>query len=88
LSLTDENDVVFDPYAGVASSLIAAIMHNRTAVGVDSCQEYVDIGRRRIEMLLNGILKTRPMGKPVYEPTGKEKIARIPFEWLREGSVY
>ncbi|MDR1648964.1 MAG: site-specific DNA-methyltransferase [Synergistaceae bacterium] len=88
LSFTNENDVVFDPYAGVASSLIAAIMHNRTAVGVDSCQEYVDIGHRRIDMLLNGILKTRPVGKPVYEPTGKEKVTKIPFEWTQEGSVY
>jgi DNA modification methylase len=88
LSFSNENDVVFDPYAGVASSLIAAIMHNRTAVGVDSCQEYVDIGHRRIDMLLDGRLKTRPMGKPVYEPTGKEKVAEIPFEWTQEGSVY
>ena len=89
IAFTQENDVVLDPYAGVASSLIAALKHNRIAVGVDRCCEYVDIGNRRIRSLLEGALKTRPIGKPVHEPTGKEKIAQIPREWLlQEGSVY
>jgi len=89
LAFTNKGDTVLDPYAGVASSLIAAIMHGRNALGVDRCQEYIDIGHARIESLLNGTLKTRPLNKPVYEPTGKEKISQIPLEWLdREGSVY
>jgi DNA modification methylase len=88
LAFTNENDVVFDPYAGVASSLIAALMHNRRAVGVDRRQEYVDIGNDRIRRLLDGILKIRPLGKPVYEPTGREKISQIPFEWLEKESAY
>jgi DNA modification methylase len=88
-AFTNENDVVLDPYAGVASSLIAAVMHNRIAVGVDRCREYIEIGNERIRSLIDGTLKMRPMGKPVYEPTGKEKITQIPLEWLRkEGSVY
>jgi len=88
LAFTDENDTVLDPYAGVASSLIAALMHQRIAVGVDQCQEYVDIGRKRIQALLSNELKTRPLGKPIYEPTGKEKITQIPAEWLNQGSMY
>ena len=88
-AFTKENDVVLDPYAGVASSLVAAIMHNRAAIGVDRCQEYIDIGNARINALLNGTLKTRPIGKPVYEPTGKEKITQVPREWRQqEWSVY
>jgi len=85
LAFTNEGDVVLDPYAGVASSLIAAIMHGREAIGVDRCQEYIDIGNCRIKSLLDGTLKTRPLGKPVYEPTGKEKITQIPLEWLQRG---
>ena len=61
LAFTNENDVVLDPYAGVASSLIAALMHNRVAIGVDRCQEYIDIGNNRIELLLSDELKTRPL---------------------------
>ena len=89
LAMTNENDVVYDPYAGVASSLIAAVKHKRKALGVDRAKEYVEIGEYRINRLIKGTLETRPIGKPVYEPTGKEKIAQIPLEWLQlERSAY
>lgn len=89
LALTNENDIVFDPYAGVASSLIAAIKHNRRAYGVDYIHDYIEIGTDRITKLLNNQLPTRPLGRPVYTPTGKEKIVQVPVEWkLFEGSIY
>ena len=89
LAMTDLNDTVYDPYAGVASSLIAAVKHDRKALGVDRVEEYVEIGRERILQLLNGTLKTRPIGKPVYKPTGKEIITQIPIEWAQlERSAY
>ena len=69
LSMTDVEDAVFDPYMGVGSSVIAAIMHGRTAYGCDVVPEYVDIARDRVRQLRAGILRTRPMGKPVYDPT-------------------
>jgi len=89
LALTNENDIVLDPYAGVASSLVAAVMHNRKAIGVDRDEEYIKIGEDRIRRLINGTLKTRPIGKPVHEPKVNEKIAQVPTEWLQlERSVY
>ena len=89
LALTNENDTVFDPYAGVASSLIAAAKHERKAFGVDRAEEYIGIGKERLQQFLNGTLETRPIGKPVYEPTGNEKISQIPLEWQQlEGSIY
>jgi len=81
LALTNDNDVVLDPYAGVGSSLIAAIKRNRKAVGVDKEREYVEIGKQRINDFYDGKLKIRPLGKPIYEPTGKEKVAQYPEEW-------
>jgi DNA modification methylase len=89
LAMTNENDIVFDPYAGVASSLIAAVMHGRKAYGVDRAEEYISIGKQRLSLLLRGELETRPIGKPVFTPTGKEKITQIPIEWQSaEGSAY
>lgn len=89
LAMTNENDIVFDPYAGVASSLIAAIKHGRKGVGVDRDKEYIKIGTDRITELLFGTLETRSIGKPVYEPTGHEKITQIPIEWAQlERSAY
>lgn len=84
LALTNEGDTVFDPFAGVGSSLVAAVMHDRRAFGVDREENYVIEGRERIKKALDGTLKTRPIGKPVHQPSGKEKVAQVPEEWKRE----
>lgn len=81
LALTNENDWVFDPYMGVGSALIAAIMHNRRAMGCEKEPQYVDIARQRILAYFNGTLRYRPIGKPVYQPTGRERVSQIPPEW-------
>jgi len=69
LSLTDKGQNVLDPYLGSGSSAIAALKHGRNAYGCDSTPEYIDITNERIDQLLKGNLRTRPMNKPIYEPT-------------------
>jgi len=81
LALSNENDWVFDPYAGVGSSLIASVMHNRCAMGSEKEANYVEIAHERLRSYFNGTLKKRPLGKPVHQPTGREKIAQVPQEW-------
>ena len=89
LALTNEEDIVFDPYAGVASALIAAVKTGRRAYGVDRAVEYIKIGNERLMQLLEGHLETRPIGKPVFEPAGAGRLAQVPLEWAQlEGSVY
>ena len=83
LAMTNETDIVFDPYAGVASTLVAAVKHGRKAIGVDRSKEYIKIGKERLQRLIDGTLETRQMGKPVYAPTGMEKTSNIPAEWLK-----
>ncbi|MBE2197041.1 MAG: site-specific DNA-methyltransferase [Anaerolinea sp.] len=81
LALTDEGDWVFDPYAGAGSSLVAATKHNRRAMGSEQEAEYVTLAQERLHAYFNGVLPIRPLGKPVHQPTGQEKVARIPEEW-------
>ena len=81
LALTNEDDWVLDPYCGVGSALIAALKNNRKAIGIDKETEYVSTAKQRIKDFYNGRLKIRPMGKPVYEPTGREKVSQTPSEW-------
>ena len=69
LSMTNEGDAVLDPHMGVGSSAIAAIRHGRSAYGCDTVQDYVDIANKRLRMLHDGSLNTRPMGKPIYNPS-------------------
>jgi len=68
LALTKPGDRILDPYLGVGSTAIAALKHGRAAYGCDIMSEYVEIAKQRIEQLQNGILRTRPMNKPVYQP--------------------
>jgi adenine-specific DNA-methyltransferase len=81
LAFTNEGDWVFDPYAGVGSALIAAIKWNRRAMGSEKEEEYVSIARDRIHRYFVGVLPIRTLGKPVYVPTGREKVAQVPEEW-------
>ncbi len=81
LALTNENDWVYDPYCGVGSALIAAARHGRRALGGDRDQSYLDICRERLYQLAEGTLKTRPLGKPVHTPSGREKVAQRPSSW-------
>jgi adenine-specific DNA-methyltransferase len=69
LALTMPDGAVFDPYMGVGSAVIAANMHGRVGYGCDIFQEYVDIAWQRLNALRSGTLRTRPMNKPVYDPT-------------------
>ena len=68
LSMTNEGDAVFDPYMGVGSTLVAALKHGRDAAGCDIVDEYVEIAKERVADLEAGTLRTRPMGKPIYDP--------------------
>ena len=81
LALTNEQGIVLDTFMGVGSTLLAAIIHNRRGIGVDKEKEYIDIAVKRIKDFQNGVLKKRPLGKPVYKPTGKETVSKIPPEW-------
>ncbi|MCO5216700.1 MAG: site-specific DNA-methyltransferase [Thermomicrobiales bacterium] len=68
LALSDEGDNVLDPYLGVGSSVIAALLHDRNGFGCDTEQSYIEVALQRIKQLRDGTLRTRPMGKPVYDP--------------------
>lgn len=81
LALTNENDIVYDPFAGVGSSLIGALKNNRIAYGSELDCNYVDIGVERINKLSNDALITRPIYQHIYEPKKTDKIAQKPKEW-------
>lgn len=69
LSMTNPGQVVFDPFLGTGTSIIAAVRHGRVGIGAETHQAYVQIAKTRIRQELNGTLRTRPMNRPVYDPT-------------------
>lgn len=76
LSMTDPGQLVVDPYMGVGSTAVAAIMHGRRAAGAEVVKAYVDIARKRVELAARGELRTRPMGTPVYTPPPNSSLLR------------
>lgn len=82
LALTETGDIVLDPYMGVGSAVIAAAKHGRVGYGCDIVAEYVRIAHERVTALRAGTLRTRPMDRPVYDPSkphgGQRQLANRP----------
>jgi adenine-specific DNA-methyltransferase len=78
---TNEQDIVLDPFSGVGSAIIAAIMNNRKAIGCEIHEDYILASKKRVKMLEDGVLPYRPLGKKIHQPTGKEKVSQVPIEW-------
>jgi adenine-specific DNA-methyltransferase len=68
LSLTNEYDLVFDPFLGVGSTSAAAVKNRRRGMGCEIVEEYYLIAVERTRLAMEGELKTRPMNKPIYDP--------------------
>ncbi len=81
LALTKPKDIVFDPYAGVGSTVVASLIHGRRAIGVDKEKAYIDIALDRVNQAKSGRLRYRPLGTKKHIPTGREKVSQIPDEW-------
>lgn len=84
LALTNENDIVYDPFAGVGSSLIAALKNCRRAYGTELDETYVGIGHDRIAKLVNDQLLTRPIYQEIWKPKPNDKTSQIPQEWSED----
>ena len=84
LAFTNERDIIYDPYAGVGTSIIGAIKNNRRAFASEKEKQYVDVGKKRVKLMLQGQLKIRPIGTEIYVPDKNNKVAQIPLEW-KEG---
>lgn len=83
LSMTHAGDLVLDPFTGAGSALLAALKHDRRALGIDRDPRYLTAARDRIARLAAGTLPYRPLGKPVHVPSASHKVAQVPAEWKR-----
>lgn len=80
LALTNEHDLVVDPYIGVGSAACAAILHNRRAAGADLIKDYLEVAARRVKLAWLGRLRRRPIDRPIYVPRPTDRIAQMPLE--------
>ena len=83
LSMTDERDWILDPFMGVGTTVIAALIHNRRAIGTEIVPEYVDIARERVRQAEKGQLRIRPMQRPIYDPEAPD--LSVPPQFVKIG---
>lgn len=83
LAFTNEGDLVLDPFSGVGSALLAALRRQRRAIGCERDKTFMAIAKERIADFYTDKLPYRPLGRPVHQPTGREKVSQIPEEWRK-----
>lgn len=83
LALSNEDDWIFDPFLGVGTTAIAALLHNRKTIGAEIHDEYYSITKERIKLAEEGRLRIRPMDREVFDPDSKE--AYIPPQNIEIG---
>lgn len=76
-ALSNPDDIVLDPYAGVASTGVAALLEGRRFVGAELNDAYAVLGAERLARTLDGTVRVRD-DKPVYVPNPNSSVARRP----------
>ena len=84
MALTNPGDLVFDPFAGVGSTGVAAALHQRRFWGTELIDMYATQGVERIQQALNGTARYRPYDKPLYDHT-QSLLSKLPEGFRREG---
>lgn len=80
LALSNEQDIVFDPFLGVGSTAVAGIINNRKVAGSEIVKKYYDKSCERLKHAYAGKLKIRT-DKPVYEPPGNLSLTQNPLNF-------
>jgi len=76
LALSNKNDLVVDPYAGVGTTLCAALKNKRRSAGSETKKKYVNIAKKRIKLLKKGKLRYRPIYLPIQAVGPSSKLYR------------
>lgn len=85
LALTDTGEWVLDPFMGVGTTAIAALMHQRRAIGAEIDAEYMKVAKERVALAERGQLRIRPMQRSIYDPNAP--AASIPPRFVHLGTI-
>lgn len=77
-SLCPKDELVLDPFSGVSSTGVAAVLNQRRFVGAEIESQHVQTARTRLKEAFAGTIKIRPIEQEIYEPKPTEKVAMKP----------
>lgn len=72
--VSDENDIVFDPFMGSGTTLVAAKMLNRRYIGVDISKNAVALAEARLETLVKTESYLLKNGKMAYRNLSEKQV--------------
>lgn len=77
LSMSREGDLVFDPFAGVASAGVASLLHGRRFWGCELDEGFAATGLERLRLTDEGSVPFRPHDQPLYDHT-RSRLSKMP----------
>lgn len=74
--------IVFDPFAGVGSAGVAAVLEGRRFLGAELSTKYTKIAQNRYRDAVNKTAQVRPLDKPLHEPRPTDAVAQRPSHFV------
>lgn len=81
-ALAPVDGMVLDPYMGVGTTGVAAVLEGRRFVGTEIQKGYYDIAYKRIEEAIEGTVKVRE-DAPAVIPNPNTAVAKLPEEFAK-----
>ena len=81
LALSNEGDIVYDPYSGSGTTALACYLNNRKFIGTELDVQYFKVSIDRLKSAFEGNAKIRE-DKPVMIPDPKSKVAQKPENFI------
>jgi len=86
LALTNENDLIFDPFSGVGSAGVASVIHKRRFWGCEISEKYTEIAAQRLKEAELGEARYRSHDQPIYDHT-RSKLSILPDERIKANNL-
>lgn len=77
-ALSPQNGWILDPFMGVCTTGVAAILDNRKFIGSEINSSYYKIAVERCKEAFNNEIKYRSLDKPIYKPSSNLSVAKKP----------
>ncbi len=81
-ALAPADGLILDPFMGVGTTGVAALLEGKRFVGAELMEEYYDISVSRLKDTVKGSVKIRA-DKPVVEPDTNTAVAKLPEEFRK-----
>lgn len=79
-ALTNPGALVFDPFAGVGSAGVAALLEGRAFWGAEKDERFTMTAAARLRGAIDGTIPYRRLDTPIYDHT-RSPLSRRPSEW-------